>query len=176
MYKVQTGWVYSVLANKELITSYGMRYYWPHCKMQGSGYITHTTEIFNCPIQGFATAEIIPIALVHAWHRLRDMQVRLTLTVHDSVIGEKHRDVDADELRQILAQAFTVDVYNFLDRCYNYREEKCPLAAGVKIGEHWGEGTEYIATVYPQDKDTVHWAVKDKATGEKKKWTTELLT
>ena len=176
MYRAQQSWVHSVLADKELVTPYGMRYYWPHCKMQGSGYITHTTEIFNAPVQGAATAEIIPIAIVFAWQRLRDMQVRLTLTVHDSVIGEKHRDVDADELRQILAQAFTIDVYNFLEQCYNYSTGDVPLSAGVKIGEHWGEGTEYVATVYPHERDTVHWAAKDKASGGKKKWQTALTS
>lgn len=50
MYKVQTGWTHEVLRSKELITPYGMRYYWPSCKLTGSGYIKHTTEIFNCPI------------------------------------------------------------------------------------------------------------------------------
>lgn len=175
MYKVQTGWTYEVLDKKSLRTPYGMLYYWPHCKMQGSGYITHTTEIFNCPIQGLATAEIIPIAIVFAWHRLRDMQVKLTLTVHDSVIGEKHRDVDDEQLRKILAQSFTIDVYNFLEACYNYSVGRCPLGCGIKIGEHWGEGVEYTAVVNPLAREDIVWSMKDKTTGTKKSWTTTSL-
>lgn len=171
MNTVQNQWVGTVLGSKELITPYGMRYYWPHCAMQGSGYITHTTEIFNAPIQGFATAEIIPIAIVHAWHRLKGWKVKLNLTVHDSVVGEVHNSVDKDSLRELLAVAFTQDVYNFLETCYNYSIGDTPLAAGIKIGGHWGEGTEYAATIYPTDKGNIHWAVKEK--DGKRKWTTQ---
>lgn len=161
MYTSQYGWCLEVLKNKELVTPYGMRYYWPSCKMQGSGYITHTTEIFNAPIQGFATAEIIPIGVVCAWHRLRGAAVRFILTIHDSIVLEVHPDVDRDWLNEQLALAFTADVYNFLDTCYNYRVSRVPLSAGIKWGVHWGEGKEIQATVYPDDKsNTIHWKAK----------------
>ena len=165
-------WVLEVLGKKELVTPYGMRYYWPYCQMQSSGYITHTTEIFNAPVQGFATAEIIPIALIHAWHRLKGWKVKLTLTIHDSVVGEVHNSVDKDELRQLLAGCFTKDVYNFLDTCYNYHIEEVPLSAGIKIGEHWGDGQEYAATIYPKEQDTIHWSTK--TSDGKQKWQTKL--
>lgn len=175
MYKEQSGWVSSVLSKKELRTAYGMIYYWPYCKMQSSGYITHTTEIFNAPIQGFATAEVIPIAIVHAWHRLKGWRVKLNLTIHDSLVGQAHVSVDRDKLRELLAIAFTKDVYNFLESCYNYSVGDVPLSAGIKIGKHWGEGAEYAATIYPQEQDSIHWAVKDKnEEGGKRKWITHL--
>lgn len=160
MYNTQYSWVLDVLRDKELITPYGMRYSWPYCKMESSGYIAHTTEIFNAPIQGFATAEIIPIALIHAWHRLSGQKVRLTLTIHDSVVGEVHESVDPDYLRKVLAVCFTRDVYKFLKLCYNYDIGEVPLAAGVKIGDRWGQGDEHTATVYPTDDNVIHWAVK----------------
>jgi hypothetical protein len=49
MYDVQSGWTRQVLNDKKLVTPYGMIYYW-NAKMTQSGWITHTTEIFNAPI------------------------------------------------------------------------------------------------------------------------------
>lgn len=140
MYDAQNGWVESVLKTKELRTPYGMIYYWPFCKMQGSGYITHTTEIFNAPIQGFATAECIPIAVVHAWHRCKGLPLKFILTVHDSLAMEIAPDIDLPYLKEQLVLAFTTDIYNFLETCYNYSVGDVPLGAEIKIGTHWGEG------------------------------------
>lgn len=142
MYDVQNKWVEDVLRTKELRTPYGMIYYWPYCKMQGSGYITHTTEIFNAPIQGFATAECMPIAIVHAWHRCKGLPLKFILTIHDSLVLEIEDRQDLDFLKGQLVEAFTTDVYKFLETCYNYSVKDVPLGASIKIGTHWGEGKE----------------------------------
>lgn len=142
MYNAQNKWVEEVLKTKQLRTAYGMIYYWPFCKMQGSGYITHTTEIFNAPIQGFATAECMPIAIVHAWHRCKGLPLKFILTVHDSLILEVDMSQDLAFLKGQLVEAFTTDIYNFLKTCYNYSVGDVPLGCGIKIGPHWGEGKE----------------------------------
>lgn len=159
IYKEQRSWVDSVLRNKELITPYGMRFYWPDTKVTRSGYVTNTTSIFNYPVQGFATAEIIPIAVVFAWHRLRAEDVRIILTIHDSVVLEKAPSVDRDELARTLATCFTSDVYRWLASTYNYKFH-VPLGCSVKIGGHWGEGKEASAKVYPYNPDRIIWTKK----------------
>lgn len=97
--------------------------------------------------------------MVHAWHRLRDKQAFINLTVHDSIAGEIGPDFDRDEFRKIMACAMTVDVYRFLKKCYSY-EVAIPLGAGIKIGEAWGSGQEYTATVSPDNYGDIKWKVK----------------
>ena len=58
----------------------------------------------NTPIQGTA-ADIIKLAMVHVWQRLRDekLQARLLLQVHDELIVEAP-DAEIDEVKRILKE------------------------------------------------------------------------
>lgn len=154
IYETQNKWTLEVLGKKELRTPYGLKFYWPDTKMSRSGYITNTTAIFNYPVQGFATGEIIPIAVVHAWYRLRDLNVRFVLTIHDSVVLEIGPDVDRTMLRSVLAECFTVDVYRFLKRIYNY-DFWIPMGSEIKIGPVWGSGKGVKAKCYPNTTDII---------------------
>lgn len=142
--EVQSGWVSAVLRAKELITPWGLRYYFPHARMSPGGYCNVTTSVYNYPIQALATAEIIPIALVFLWHRLRatglSAKVRMVNTVHDSVVCEIAPDVQ-DEYRQLAQECFTTDVYTYLKKVYNM-DFNVPLGANTNIASHWGEGKE----------------------------------
>ena len=131
----QTRWTHEVLRHKFLTTEWGLRYYWPDTKLTRSGYITNSTSIFNYPVQAFATAEIIPIALVCAWHRMKDMKSFLVNTVHDSIIAELH-PAEVDLWHELANQCFIVDVYALIHDMYNINLT-IPLGAGVTIGTHW---------------------------------------
>jgi DNA polymerase I-like protein with 3'-5' exonuclease and polymerase domains len=135
----QQDWVNEVVRTKRLVTPWGLRFYWPHAKMSQSGYVNVTASVYNYPVQSLATAEIIPIAVVYLWHRLRhlDDKVMLVNTVHDSVVAELHPDA-ADEFREIVKTAFTDDVYSYLARVYGI-DFDVPLGSECKIGTHWGE-------------------------------------
>ena len=80
--ETQRNWALTVASKGWFRTPYGMKFYFPGTKMQASGYITNSTKIYNYPIQGFATGEIIPIALVCFWHRTRDLRVTIFNSVH----------------------------------------------------------------------------------------------
>jgi DNA polymerase I-like protein with 3'-5' exonuclease and polymerase domains len=145
-FDVQTGWTYKVLETKELVTEWGMRFYWPDTKLQerkyGKPYITNTTSIFNYPVQSFATAEIIPISLVFLWHLMRlesgGMQSFIVNTVHDSIIAELH-PAELETFKKLSLRALTYDTYEYLKQVYKVTFT-VPLGAEVKIGEHWGTG------------------------------------
>jgi DNA polymerase-1 len=153
-FDTQTGWTYTVLETKELVTEWGMRFYWPDTEIQqrkyGKPYITNTTSIFNYPVQSFATAEIIPISLVFMWHFVRalGMESFLVNTVHDSIIGEL-KPSERDLFSAIALQSLTHSTYDYLKKVYNV-EFTVPLGAEVKIGEHWGEGKGESWDVEPQ--------------------------
>lgn len=156
IYNTQTQWTYDVLRDKELRTPYGLVFYWPDTNVSKSGYINNTTSIFNYPIQGFATGEIIPIVLVSLWHKLKDWPVRIILTVHDSIIMEVREDVDMEELKKIIAHAFTTDVYNFLDEVYGYTF-RVPLGAEIKYGQWWGDGKGQKVKAFPERREELIW-------------------
>jgi len=141
---VQLGWVYEVLEKKYLTTPWGMRYYWPNIRMASSGYVNNASAIYNYPIQALATAEIIPIAITYLWHIVRaeglDEVIVPINTVHDSLVCEIHPDYAAD-FRRIATEAFGLCVLRYLSVVYGL-DFDVPLGAGIKIGEHWSEGTE----------------------------------
>ena len=143
LFGTQTGWANQVLLHKELRIPSGLIFYWPDCHLDGD-YITHKTEIFNYPIQSFATADIIPITLVYMWYRLRSLGARsfIVNTVHDSIVAEIHPE-EKDLWEDIIKQAFTTDVYQYLEKVYNFKFS-LPLGVGYTIADRWGEGTEEL--------------------------------
>lgn len=150
--KEQEMWTYKVLNDKQLRTRFGMIYFWPHVR-NDRGYITDSTSIYNYPIQGGATAEIIPIALVHLWHRTKHLDCRLLNTIHDSIVSDVHKDC-VEAYKQEAKQALTTDVFRFLDEIYNY-QFVIPLGVGCKAAKNWGVSKqEEIWNVYPSGKET----------------------
>jgi len=156
IYKVQEGWSYNVLRDKRLVTEWGLIFYWPDTKLEvgpkgGKGYIKNRTAIFNYPVQSFATAEIIPIALVYTWHYFKALGLRgfLVNTVHDSVIAELPPE-EEEIFRDICEYTFTDRVYNYLLRVYNVRFT-VPLGTETKVGSHWSKGTERKYDLDPEE-------------------------
>jgi DNA polymerase I-like protein with 3'-5' exonuclease and polymerase domains len=143
----QRGWTHTVLRTGELTTEWGLTYYWPGTKMLADGYITNTNSIYNYPVQAMATAEIIPLAMVCAWHRMKCTQSFLVNTVHDSIIAEVHPE-EVELWHKVAQQCLIVDAYSMMEKLYGVALT-VPLGAGVMIGTHWGskDETKYEAPV-----------------------------
>lgn len=140
----QESWRNDVLKYKQLKTITGLRFFWPDTRVQPSGYITNTTSIFNYPIQSFATADIIPIAVTHMWHRIADARSYIVNTVHDSIISEIHPD-EVELFSRHAVQAFTQDTYEYLWNVYGI-DFNTTLGVGIKIGSKWSVGDEKVMT------------------------------
>ena len=134
--KTQEGWTQDVLRDKCLRTEWGLKYYWPNTRMGASGYITNTTSIYNYPVQAFATAEIIPCAIVAAWHRMKNMDSFLVNTVHDSIIAEL-KPSEVSLWHEIAKQCLITDAYKMIKDLYGV-ELTVPLGAGVTVDRAWG--------------------------------------
>ena len=82
----------------------------------------------NTPIQGTA-ADIIKLAMVHVWQRLRDekLEARLLLQVHDELIVE----TPLDEVERVKAL-----VKEEMEQVVQY---EVPLTAEVGTGKTWLE-------------------------------------
>lgn len=139
LHTTQRDWALTAANDGMIETEYGMRYYFNNVSVQADGYIQGQQQVFNYPIQGFATAEIIPIGLVHFWYRVRGAKLIIVNTVHDSIICEVPPE-EIELFRLCVVQSLTQDVYNYLSKCYGVALT-LPLGVSTKIGAHWGESS-----------------------------------
>lgn len=141
--KTQEGWAHEVLKTKKLKLPHGMVFYWPDTKVTHTGFITHTPEIYNYPVQHFATAEIVLIGVVYLWHlmHINKMQSFLTNTVHDSAIGEIHPD-ERELFHNLAVQACDKEVVRYLKQVYDI-DFDVPLEIEATFGTHWAEKKDW---------------------------------
>lgn len=80
------------IANKKIRLPTGREYAFPYVKRNYYGNASQKTQIVNYPVQGFATGDIVPIALIYLLreYRKRQLKSKLCLTVHDSVAIDVH--------------------------------------------------------------------------------------
>ena len=144
IFDTQTGWTYTVLKEKQLRTEWGLIFYWPGTTMSKSGYIKNTTNIFNYPVSCFATAEIIPIGLIHTWHYMRMMKLNAFLinTIHDSVVSEVP-EYELQVFTEIVNRSLTTDTFNYLDCVYSVRLV-VPLGVEMKSHRFWAENEDGV--------------------------------
>lgn len=140
LFATQTEWTYKVARDKQLRIPSGLIFYWPDAKMTNRGFITNTTQIFNYPIQSFATADIIPLTLVLVWHHIAELDAAIINTIHDSIVLECSQQC-LESLVDILVDCYSTEIYPLLERLYGIKFS-VPLGVGIKHGTHWSEGTE----------------------------------
>jgi len=148
----QQSWIDQAVVKQKVKTVTGLTYHYPGTGVTRSGYVTNTTQICNYSVQGFATADIIPIALTYLWHRLRDENLKsfIVNTIHDSAVLELHPE-ELETVHEISVDCFTEKVYNYLDNVYNIHFN-VPLGTGFKAGKFWTEGEEIVEAVAPPYK------------------------
>jgi DNA polymerase-1 len=100
------------------------------------GTVTHFTAIKNYPVQSFATADIVPLALVEIYKRLVQYKSKVVNSVHDSIVIDVHPDEIEDMVRVIdEVQAELVELIN-KKWSINFN---VPLALESKLGDNWLE-------------------------------------
>lgn len=137
LHKTQEAWALTAAEQGFIETEWGMKYYFPDVSVGRHGHVIGKQKVFNYPIQGFATAEIIPIGLVFFWFRTRKADLIITNTIHDSIVAE----VPPHELelfQAVAVQSLTKDVYTYLEQVYAVNMT-VPLGVGIKMGTHWAE-------------------------------------
>ena len=145
----QQEWIDTVVRDKKLRIPSGLEFYWDNCRMGRDGYVTNSSNICNYPVQSFATADIIPIAVRFLWEAMKEanLQSFIVNTVHDSVILEVHPD-EVEIIIELGVDSFTTKVYNYLHDVYKL-DFNVPLGVGYKFGEHWSLGEEVKINVEP---------------------------
>ena len=122
------------ISTRKITTPSGREFAFPDVYRKASGRISHFTQIKNYPVQSFATADIVPIALLHIDMLLKDMQSCIVNTVHDSIVVDVHPD---EESRVISIIDETNDALPYLITQRWGVEFNVPLLLEAKIGPNW---------------------------------------
>ena len=118
----------------KITTPSGREFAFPDVVRKSSGRISHFTQIKNYPVQSFATADIVPVALLHIDKLLDGLQSCVVNSVHDSIVIDVHPEEERqvldiinrtnDELPNLITSRWGV-VFNV------------PLLLESKIGPNW---------------------------------------
>jgi len=122
------------LETGKITTPSGREFAFPDVQRKSSGKVTYFTQIKNYPVQSFATADIVPIALLHIDKLLKDMKSCIVNTVHDSIVIDVHPDEEA-EVIEVINQT-----NNELPNLIRDRWQvtfNVPLLLEAKIGPNW---------------------------------------
>jgi len=114
----------------------GREYYFPNIYRRKDGSSTQSTAVKNYPVQGFATADIVPIACINVWNLLKEnnMKTLLINTVHDSVILDVHPD-EYNQAIEVLNKGFS-SIKDSLKNRFDC-ELNVPLDFEIKSGDNW---------------------------------------
>ena len=122
------------IATQKISTPSGREFSFPDVVRKASGRVSYFTQIKNYPVQSFATADIVPIVLIHIDDLLTDMQSCIVNTVHDSIVI----DVHPEEEQKVL------DVINETNKVLKDLitmrwgiDFNVPLLLESKIGPNW---------------------------------------
>lgn len=161
---MQDAWVAEALLTKQVQSPMGLIYNFPDISVDGRGYCNRMRDIYNFPVQGAATAEIIPIAMLLMWYNQPE-GVRMVLQVHDSIVSYVKPEA-AEEWLRMSTWALTSGCRDFLLRVYKYDLGDVELGIGAKLGSHWGSGEE---VTYQSTHDGVIYQVVKAPDGSKSK-------
>ena len=114
----------------------GREYAFPYAQRQAWGGSSYSTQIKNYPVQGFATADIVPVACINVYNLMKENKVKSLMinTVHDSIVVDTHPD-EVDLMIRLLRKG-TSNVVESLNSFYNV-EFNVPLDTDIKIGYNW---------------------------------------
>lgn len=124
--------------HKKLTLPTGRVYYFPWAKRTKHGGVSGATKIKNYPVQGFATADIVPLGATKLYHTLKEEKLKSLLIneVHDSVVVDTYPGEEEAVLNCI--RTALLGVIDDLDEMFNYNFT-VPLAIEIKRGANWLE-------------------------------------
>mgnify|MGYP003113247248 CR=1 FL=1 len=123
-----------VLSTNKITAPSGRQYAFPNVVRKINGTVSYFTQIKNYPVQGFATADIVPLTLLHIDELLCNMQSCIVNTVHDSIVI----DVHPDEERKVidLINKVNNNLTNIVNTTFKI-DLNVPLLLEAKIGNNW---------------------------------------
>tara|TARA_Y100000004_G_scaffold51404_1_gene56859 strand:- start:14025 stop:16064 length:2040 start_codon:yes stop_codon:yes gene_type:complete len=121
--------------NKTIIkTPSGREFSFPDVTRRRNGKPTKFTQIKNYPVQSFATADIVPLAMLHIERLLEGKQSCIVNTVHDSIVIDVHPDEEQYVLQTI--ETINNSLNDLISEQWSIKFN-VPLLLESKIGPNW---------------------------------------
>ena len=124
----------TVLATGLITTPSGREFAFPDCERRYNGTPSHFTQIKNYPVQSFATADIVPLALLHIEELLDGSKTCIVNTVHDSIVLDVHPEEEEYALNVI--DQVNANLHGLIQRQWEINFN-VPLLLEAKIGDNW---------------------------------------
>ena len=118
----------------KISTPSGREFSFPDVVRRRNNTVSHFTQIKNYPVQSFATADIVPIALLHIDKELKDLRSCIVNTVHDSIVIDVHPNEEHAVLSVI--DSTNAKLKDLIDKRWNV-DFNVPLLLEAKIGPNW---------------------------------------
>ena len=122
------------LETGKIVTPSGRQFSFPDVVRKTSGRVSHFTQIKNYPVQSFATADIVPIVLLHVEKQLAHMQSCVVNTVHDSIVIDVHPDEERSVI-EVVNQT-NKEITGMINSRWGINFN-VPLLLEAKIGPNW---------------------------------------
>jgi DNA polymerase-1 len=117
-----------------ITTPSGRQFVFPDVERKRNGTVTYFTQIKNYPVQSFATADIVPLILMHIDKQLDNIQSCVVNTVHDSIVIDVHPNERVMVLNIIRNTNETL--INLINLTFKI-DFNVPLLLEAKIGDNW---------------------------------------
>lgn len=124
------------VSKREITLPSGRQYAFPDARWTEWGTATNRTAICNYPVQGFATADLLPTALVRLRRMIKQHNLRSLIcnTVHDSIVMDVHPD-EKDICIKLMKEAM-LSIPEETEARYGVKYDM-PVDIEIKIGKNW---------------------------------------
>jgi len=129
------------ITTQKIVTPSGREFSFPDVERKYNGRVSHFTQIKNYPVQSFATADIVPIALLYIDKLLDTMKSCVVNTVHDSIVIDVHPDEEKAVLEAI--NTTNRELPNLITSRWGI-DFNVPLLLESKIGPNWLDTKDVI--------------------------------
>ncbi|MAK37310.1 MAG: hypothetical protein CMC15_14240 [Flavobacteriaceae bacterium] len=126
----------TALVHKKITLPSGREYMFPNVRRFASGGVSNGTQIKNYPVQGFATADLLPVALVSLHKKINQSQIKSLIcnTVHDSIVMDVHPEEEG-----IAIKLLTEAMLGLRKECQSRYglDYNVPVGIELKLGNDW---------------------------------------
>jgi len=114
----------------------GRQYCFPGTRWTEWGTATNRTAICNYPVQGFATADLLPLALVKLHKSVQSLGMKSVIcnTVHDSIVMDVYPG-EEQQCIEVMSKSMLC-IPEESERRYNVRYNM-PIGIELKMGKNW---------------------------------------
>lgn len=118
----------------------GRIYSFPFVRRMPNGTVRGHTQIKNYIVQGFATGDLSPLAMIDIYEKLKGLKSKLILVVHDDCTLDVHPD-EIDICKNIVNEVFS-NMNKNMEAVFQVHTI-IPIEGDYSIGDNWLDKVEF---------------------------------